>query len=255
MIVTADHGVSFQPGKPRRRAGGDNFADILSVPLFVKLPGQREGVISDRNVELIDVLPTIAEVLEIELPWPVDGISVFDTDAPERPEKRIFRPPYRRGKERRFEPAAIDAIYQTVLGMTRAFGPSSDPLALYRIGPDAGLVGRPLAELDVATEAAGSFRLRDPRLYDEVDPTSGFVPARVVGRVHSAKLAEGPLRLAVAIDGTVWAVTRSAPAAGQRAPFAAMVPEAALTPGGHEVEIFAVSGPATAPRLNPLASL
>lgn len=76
LIVTADHGVSFRPGHSRRVPDKDNLSDLLSVPLFIKLPGQKSGNISDSNVESVDILPTIAEVMGMELTEPVDGISV-----------------------------------------------------------------------------------------------------------------------------------------------------------------------------------
>ena len=44
LIVTSDHGVSFRPGHSRRLPDPDNLADIASVPLFIKLPGQKVTV-------------------------------------------------------------------------------------------------------------------------------------------------------------------------------------------------------------------
>lgn len=89
LIVTADHGVSFEPGHSRRKPEARTIGDIAAVPLFVKLPGQREGQLFDRNVESIDLLPTIADVMGVELRNPVDGASLLDTDAPERPRKTL----------------------------------------------------------------------------------------------------------------------------------------------------------------------
>ncbi|HEU0024006.1 MAG TPA: sulfatase-like hydrolase/transferase, partial [Thermoleophilaceae bacterium] len=43
VVVAADHGVSFRPGQPRRVTKKANLADIASVPLFVKAPGQETG--------------------------------------------------------------------------------------------------------------------------------------------------------------------------------------------------------------------
>ena len=88
LIVTADHGVSFRPGHSRRLPDADNLADIASVPLFIKLPGQKEGRIDDRNVESVDIFPTIAESLGIELSEPVDGIPV--SQARRRPRKTLY---------------------------------------------------------------------------------------------------------------------------------------------------------------------
>ena len=88
LIVTADHGVSFRPGHSRRLPDADNLADIASVPLFIKLPGQKQGRVDDRNVESVDIFPTIAESLGIELSEPVDGIPV--SQARRRPRKTLY---------------------------------------------------------------------------------------------------------------------------------------------------------------------
>ena len=76
VIVTADHGISFRPGGWKRHVTRENVADIGVVPLFVKYPGQREGREDRRGAQTIDVLPTVADVLGIGLPWSVDGRSL-----------------------------------------------------------------------------------------------------------------------------------------------------------------------------------
>ena len=88
LIVAADHGVSFHPGHSRRLPDADNLSDILSVPLFVKLPGQSTGTTDDRNIESVDLLPTIAEVIGVPLPEPVDGMSV--SHEIRRPRKTLY---------------------------------------------------------------------------------------------------------------------------------------------------------------------
>jgi Sulfatase len=77
LIVTADHGVSWKPqaaGRTLRQVNGDL---MLPVPLFVKLPFEKEPVYSERDVQHIDLVPTIADVLETPLPFAVKGRSVF----------------------------------------------------------------------------------------------------------------------------------------------------------------------------------
>ena len=76
MVVLADHGVSFRAGDRRRRPTPTNVQDVASMPLFIKLPGQREGGIEDTAVRTIDVLPTIADELGLKLREPVDGVPV-----------------------------------------------------------------------------------------------------------------------------------------------------------------------------------
>ena len=63
IIVTADHGVSFRAGGWRRHATDLNLADVAAVPLFVKYPGQTRGGTDRRAASVIDVLPTIVDVL------------------------------------------------------------------------------------------------------------------------------------------------------------------------------------------------
>ena len=252
VVVTADHGVSFRPGRPRRRVDRRNFADIMSVPLFIKLPHQREGTLSDRNVELIDILPTIVEVLGLAAPWPMDGSSVFDTAAPQRPEKHLFRGPKRRRLT--FGVAEMDAKYETVRRMAEIFGASSDPQALYRIGPYPDLVGRPLSQLEIDSEPRHQVRLRRPEIYHDVDPASGFVPARVIGVILPQEAGQGPLELAVAVGGTVAATTYTLKTTTSRAPFSAVVPESAFAAGRNLVQVFVISGTPDKPRLIPTRS-
>lgn len=80
IVITADHGVSFWPNESRKGASPAHLQDILGVPLFIKAPYQREGVVSDRPVKAIDIVPTMADILGISLPWPVDGRSVYTTE-------------------------------------------------------------------------------------------------------------------------------------------------------------------------------
>ena len=114
VVVTADHGVAFVAGAPRREVGPEHEevlrAAIMPIPLLVKLPRQHEAVIDDRKVEIIDVLPTIADVLDIELPWPVDGRSLLDRTAADRPGRRlqIKRPYVRLDLVDREHPSARD---------------------------------------------------------------------------------------------------------------------------------------------------
>ena len=76
-------------------------ANIVRVPLIIKLPEDRSGLpgpvtimdgerVSDRNVETIDIAPTVADALGIKLPWHADGISLLDPSLPERPSKKFF---------------------------------------------------------------------------------------------------------------------------------------------------------------------
>lgn len=86
LIVTGDHGVSWKPEAPGRTLREENAELMLTVPLFIKRPFQTEGEYSERDVQHIDLAPTIAEVLDTALPFPVAGRSVFAPETDPRPK-------------------------------------------------------------------------------------------------------------------------------------------------------------------------
>ncbi len=255
IAVTADHGVSFRSGDYRRRLTASNFMDVMPVPLFVKRPGQRAGEIDDRNVETVDLLPTIAGVLGLELPWPVDGVSAVDAERRSRPIKTCFGDAASTAGSLEL-PASVFAAARraAVERRERAFG-GGDFADLLRAGPHAELVGRALEQLVVDDGAGGLFaRLAAPELFRRVDPDSGFVPALVEGFVEPGEL-EPPLDLAIAVNGTVAATTRThgESLGGGLLVFSALTPETAFHRGANEVEVLVIRSPdssgATAPRL------
>ena len=89
LIVAADHGASFRPGVSRRNLTAQNYPDIASVPLLIKFPGQKTGRVSTQPAETIDIMPTVADVLGIRIPWPVDGTSLLDDQQADR-QRRVF---------------------------------------------------------------------------------------------------------------------------------------------------------------------
>ena len=84
IIVTSDHGVSWNRQAPGRVLTDTNAELIFPVPLFIKLPDQKEGRVSRQDAQLIDIAPTIARVVEIKIPWQTDGRDLFGSSAPAR---------------------------------------------------------------------------------------------------------------------------------------------------------------------------
>ena len=81
ILVTADHGVSFRAGEPRRRVTAATMPDVAVVPFIAKAPHQRVGRVDDGAVRTVDALPTIASAAGVRVPWRTDGMP-----ADERPE-------------------------------------------------------------------------------------------------------------------------------------------------------------------------
>ncbi len=77
VVVTADHGISFQSGVPSRGITDENAFEVGMVPLFIKAPHQDRGVVDIKTARNIDVLPTVADHLGIDLSWSHDGQSLL----------------------------------------------------------------------------------------------------------------------------------------------------------------------------------
>jgi arylsulfatase A-like enzyme len=76
VVVTADHGEEFFEHGGFSH-GYSLHEEVLRVPLFVKLPGQRESRAVDARVSLSDVYPTIAEAVGAVPAQPLDGRSLL----------------------------------------------------------------------------------------------------------------------------------------------------------------------------------
>jgi hypothetical protein len=239
IVVVADHGVSFRRGLDRRGPVERNVEDIASVPLLVKAPGQRDGRSDDAYVRTHEVLPTLADVLGVRLPWRVDGHSGFSAAAGRRSSVEVLR---RSGKPivlagREFERRRAAAVAR----QAALFG--SGGSGLYRVGPNPELIGRPVTDLPVGRGGGARARFKSRGRLRAYDPRSGFSPSHVVGQLRGSRPSGGESReLAVAVNGRIAAVAESHRSRdGEDEYFSALVPESALAPGRNAVELFEVT--------------
>jgi hypothetical protein len=245
VVLTADHGISFRGGDERRKPTPANLQDLAFVPFLVKLPGGRDaGRVVDRHVRIVDVLPTIADALETELPWEVDGRSALSREPEEASEVRVGRvsAPFEEAL------AARDAALARQLEL---FG--AGDWELFDLGPYGGLVGREVEALAVerangeaAVDAVGS------RLLEALPARSPAVPSPLAGTL-SGEVAEGD-SLAVALNGRIAAVCEAYEGEDGVVRFSALAPESAFQPGPNGARFFLVQGPPRAPRLRELAT-
>lgn len=75
VIVTADHGESL--GEHGEQTHGMlAYNASLRVPLIIYVPGTEPGIIED-NVAHVDIFPTVCDVLDLERPSHLQGISLY----------------------------------------------------------------------------------------------------------------------------------------------------------------------------------
>ena len=234
VIAAADHGLGLRPKTQLRNITRANLPDVAFTPLFVKRPGQQRGRIDDSFARTIDIVPTIADVLGARLPWKVDGRSLAGRPLPKNGTVSMLdsgnRPVAASLATLRAERARILA------DRLRRFGAGSLG-RLYRIGPNAQLLGRKVTSLRTRPSNATNVELSQREVLAAVDPASGFLPTYVSGLITGRHPAR--LDLAIAVNGTLRAVTRTYTEHGETK-FAALVPETAFRKGANEIAVYAV---------------
>jgi hypothetical protein len=241
IVVTADHGVAFQQGLfDRRKATPETLAEISPVPLFIKLPNQRKGRIDDSIVETTDIVPTITDVLDVDVPEQTDGKSAFSAEVRRRDEVKML--PRDFSDWMREDGDAFAALKQAQLDRKLAlFGVGADgPDRIFRVGPNQELIGRPAAPLETGKSSA-SVALTDPGAWDGVDLEGPTLPIWVTGKVSGG---DGDRRdVAIAVNGTVRAVSNTFELANRKGELiAALFPPSALSQGKNDVVVYEVVG-------------
>ena len=252
IVLTADHGVSFLAGHPIRGVSSENYHQVMWTPLIVKQPYQTEGVIDDRPLSAVDVLPTVADVLDVDVPWDVDGRSGFG-DVREDGSRRFFE-----WTLNALQPT--DGPYVEVDGPTGFRRLLEEPppgrgarrdLRFYRFGEWGGLVGRHVDDLTVEGGADTSGTLDRARAYQTVDRERGEVPAYVSGTVRTDDSEISTV--AVAVNGTIGGWSHLHAGTVGSPDWYTMVPEWFLVDGTNLVELYAVSGTPDDPVLQPIS--
>lgn len=239
VIVCADHGASFRPGEHYKKPDRVNFVDIMNVPLLVKLPGQRQGRISDRPAETIDVVPTIMDVLRVPRRGRRDGRSLLDEHTPPKTSVRMY---YDAAARRyRTEPQRLAAaMLESARRKVALFGtgPAWNP----RMNFTAELVGRPVSDFRIDEgPPAMETRVDRPHLYRSVDPSGSFVPALITGTVRALQGRLERQVLAVAVNGLVLATSRVVTSGSRdEGTWSAMVRPDRLRSGVNEIAVYEV---------------
>ena len=258
LVVTADHGYSFDVGvRSRRKVTESNVEEIAPVPFFVKAPGQLVGRVDRSLVRTVDVVPTVADLLGVRIGWPHDGRSAFSATTRARSEVRIptrtFSRTLRIGREellrrRRAIRVARARTFGTGVQSTLLFG---DPWAsVYRVGPNTELLDRRVDALRIGPARHVPVSVANAQLVRRVTFAGDVLPTRVTGKLGPGR--PGTLRdLAVAVNGRIRAVGRSFRLRFRPTEyFSLVVPESSLRRGRNVGELFEV-GPGG--RLDPLA--
>ena len=247
IVVTADHGYSFQVGVPSRRfLSKDNVEEIAPVPLFIKAPDQMEAKVDKSLAANIDILATVADLLGTTVGYKQDGRSAFSETVKRRRgialSTRDFASVVRIGLP---ELQRRRAAWRRRWG--RLFGTGAERAALRR-PMGAGLPDRtaPRAARPARGDAAGAGDRHGTagaavsRAVRAVSRRNQILPTRVTGALEGVPVGEHR-DLALAVNGRIRAVGRSFDFVKQRFEyFSFMLPESALRTGANRLELFEV---------------
>jgi len=232
IVVVADHGMAFQPGNRARTPNEDTVQEVYRVPLLIKGPGQTagEGRVSDQNALLIDVMPTILDLIDIEPPPEADfdGQSLVDPDFERSDDdKPVY---YGLG------PEEVTGGFETLLpAIFRNVGYVGDGgwVDLLRTGAAGDLVNQPVEDVRRGRPLEAAWEI-DQRTLAEVQD-SVFRPVAVSGRIEADEDDDLPSQVLISVDGILAGLGDLDPGDGS---FAALVDERRLTPGHHDIALY-----------------
>ena len=262
IAVLADHGVGFVPGQytraiPEGPAGESLYPDLLYVPMVLKGPGLTAGEVSDTNAETIDVFPTIAEMVGLDLPWDVDGIALTSQSRPTNDKQfHIVTVEAAVGEANSLGPRLSfdgDVFGPRVSehGLDTVLYGDNPEFRSYNVSEAGELVGRPVQELITGAPSPWQATRDAPERLDDYRPTNGIVPARLTGRVTGPGPAERPT-IAIALNGRVAAVVETHTMGDIPHRIEAMLVPELIVPGANDVAFYVVEGPDGARTLHPL---
>lgn len=255
IVLTSDHGSGFVPGETIRALGNTEpldesvYGDILYVPLIVKGPGMTPGTVDDRNAMSIDIVPTLADMIGVELPWPVDGRSLL-AEPRDSAQKQFHLVTMQSANGHLtnpigpavlfdgsvFQRAALDHHVGTLL---RGDNPE---YAFYDIDDAGEIIGLETGELtaDDGGPTGWSATVEALDHFDDVD-LAAPLPLHVRGSLRG-DLSDGPVTVAISLNGRIAGVTSTYLFDGDPHHFELILEPSAVRAGANTVELLAVEG-------------
>lgn len=227
FVVTADHGAAWTPDRHRREATPETMGQIGLVPLFIKAPGQGTGRIVNRPTCTTEIVPEMARILGVDLPWEAGEC-----------DREVLR--LDNGTGPLVELLFAEALAQRrryVDEMARLLGGDGTPWErAFRWGRHKDLIGRPVSSLGPVAPPAEVTAAPIDR-FDTFAPAGAYNPVlRQRGTVEG--VGEGT-SLAVAVNGTVAAVGQTY-AEGDSIRYSFLLPQSRLRNGFNAIAVYAV---------------
>ena len=201
----------------------------------------------------VDILPTVADLAGIKVPWTMDGLDQTGKPARTRTDKWWYDIPGHR-ETRPGPPNWALVLKGTTDTLVRA---SEGDKGLYRFGAFADLVYRDPASVGAITGDQEATATQDDfKQYNQIKPGSGRIPAMVSGRLTSP-LPPAASTVLVAVNGKIGGESKLFPErpGEPAAKFAVITPDTLWKAGdGHrQLQVYIVDRSGGSPRLIPVS--
>ena len=232
IVVVADHGASFVPGEHRRWPYDNNRDDLYRVPLFIKYPNQTTGEVRDEPVFGIDIMPTIAEVLDVSAAWAFDGISLLQLEGIDRAHEPLRWCCNGDGAD-----TELSVLFDQVNRNYTWVPDQSSWAGVAGVGPYQALVGQSVDGLTVNDSDELRWSLERGASLAELDMDTGMVQTLLTGRIElPPEVISNDLLLIVnGSVGGVGFVSRDSSGGGT---IRGMINEELLVDGHNEIDIL-----------------
>lgn len=249
VAVVADHGAAFDPSRPYREPTTATAHEVYRIPMFVKVPGQDVG---DTRFDLtynVDLLPTILDVVGVEVDDGLNGRSILEPV----PDRAMDAALYVADEGDAIHPeisfSQVTAIARRNAELLPAGPGWHGVVAGGPLGPQVGLA---LDDLEVTGSSPFRFDLEQTADLAVVDTeATGALPSFVWGTLSGSEDADAPTDLLVVLNGTVAGALSRLAGDGT---YVGVLDEDLIQQGANDVVVLAPDGAggfATLPTANP----
>jgi arylsulfatase A-like enzyme len=123
-VVLSDHGESFGERGQIDHGGMSVSQEQVRVPFIIKLPRSNRHQVVNEPVSGTDLLPTVMDVLDFEIPNGLDGRSLFGEETGE--PRTIFTESFPGGRAFKINPARFKRIQRAAISGSLKLVTASD---------------------------------------------------------------------------------------------------------------------------------
>lgn len=242
LIVTSDHGMTFELGEWKRKTVNPknlgSLEDIYRTPLFIKYPDQSTAKVDDCPVMGIDLLPTVAAATGIDAGWTFDGVDLA-SGCPTRTTREVI---WLEGTTSMSSGA--DAVVTRAKFYNEWVGSEFGVDGIAAVTPYAPLLGKVVSP-SADDDYIASWSPTQQSVFKNI-PSKRFsmTPMQVDGRVRVAKTLPKDAVGLFLVDGKVagFIGELSGARAGSNVYFRTILSQSSMTPGAHTIALVIATG-------------